>query len=382
MRLSRTERSVLSEWWFTVDRVLLAAILAIIAAGLLLSLAASPAIAIKRGLPTYYFSERHLVFALLSASLLLAVSLSSPATVRRLALAVLVVAAALMLLVALGGVEIKGARRWLLLGGYSLQPSEFAKPAFVVLSAWLLAESERRPDMPAAMLATIIYLLFATLLLVEPDVGQTLLVSLLAAVLFLLAGRPLRFLALAATVPAVLLFARAHSAYVRLRLDHYLHPESGEGFQTDRALQSFVEGGLFGKGPGEGTIKSVLPDAHTDFIFAVTAEEYGVFACLLLVALFALIAGRVLSRQLDRPDAFSRLASVGLTLLITLQAMFNIAVNVGLLPAKGITLPFISSGGSSMLATGLGAGMLLALTRRRPDPARVKKPGFSASLSV
>jgi cell division protein FtsW len=373
---------VLSEWWFTVDRVLLGAIIGLIAAGVLLSLAASPAIAIKRGLPMYYFSERHLVFALLSAAVLLAVSLSTPATVRRLALAVFFVAAALMLVVALTGVEVKGARRWLLLAGYSLQPSEFAKPAFVVLSAWLLAEAERRPDMPAAILATIIYLLFAALLLVEPDVGQTLLVSLLAAALFLLAGRPLWFLALAATLPAVLLFAHTHSAYVRLRLDRFLHPESGEGFQTERALQSFIEGGFFGKGPGEGTIKAVLPDAHTDFIFAVIAEEYGVCACLLLVALFALIAFRVLCRQLDRPDAFTRLAAAGLTLLITLQAMINIAVNIGLLPAKGITLPFISSGGSSMLATGFGAGMLLALTRRRPDPARVTKPGFSANLPV
>ncbi len=380
MRLSRAERSVLSEWWFTVDRVLLGAILGIIAVGVLLSLAASPAIAIKRGLPMYYFSERHLVFALLSAAVLFAVSLSTPPTVRRLALAVFLLATALMLVVALTGVEVKGARRWLLLAGYSLQPSEFAKPAFVVLSAWLLAEAERRPDMPAATLATIIYLLFAALLLGEPDVGQTLLVTLLAAALFLLAGRTLWFLALAGTLPAVLLFAHTHSAYVRLRLDRFLHPESGEGFQTERALQSFIEGGFFGKGPGEGTIKTVLPDAHTDFIFAVIAEEYGVCACLLLVALFALIAFRVLCRQLDRPDAFTRLAAAGLTLLITLQAMINIAVNIGLLPAKGITLPFISSGGSSMLATGFGAGMLLALTRRRPDPARVTKPGFSANL--
>src|SRR5262249_7214496 len=153
-------------------------------------------------------------------------------------------------------------------------------------------ESERRPDMPAATLATLLYVLFALLLLIEPDIGQTLLVSLIAAVLFLLAGRPLRFLALVGTVPAVLLLARAHSPYVRLRLEHFLHPASGEGFQTDRALQSFIEGGLFGKGPGEGTIKTVLPDAHTDFVFAVIAEEYGACACMLIAALFALIAAR------------------------------------------------------------------------------------------
>ena len=379
MRLSRAERSLLSDWWFTVDRLLLAALLVIIGIGLLLSLAASPSIALKRGLPAFYFTERHVVFALASAAVLFTVSLASPRTVRRLALAVFVVACLLMLAVVMTGAEIKGARRWLQLAGYSLQPSEFAKPAFVVLSAWLLGEAERRPDMPAAAMANLLYLLFAALLLVQPDVGQTLLISLVAFSLLLLAGRPLRwFLACAAALPAVLFAARAKFAYVRLRLDHFLNPALGDGFQTDRALQSFAEGGLFGKGPGEGTIKGVLPDAHTDFIFAVIGEEYGVLACLLVVALFALVALRALARCSDAPTPFARLAAAGLTLLFTLQAMINMAVNVGLLPAKGMTLPFISSGGSSMLAVGLGVGMLLAVTRRLPKEARFARPAFTA----
>jgi cell division protein FtsW len=382
MRFSRSERSLLSDWWFTVDRVLLAAMLLLIGAGLLLSLAASPPIAIKRGLPTFFFTERHVIFALLGATVMCAVSLSTPATVRRLALFVFLIALALMLCVALTGAEINGARRWLRLAGYSLQPSEFAKPAFVVLGAWLLAESARRTDVPAAAIATIIYLLFAALLLAEPDIGQTLLVSLVACALLLLAGRPLRFLALIATLPVILLFARANIAYVRVRLDHFLHPAAGDGFQSERALQSFIEGGFLGKGPGEGTIKTVLPDAHTDFIFAVIAEEYGVVACLIIVGLFALIALRVLSRQRDQASPFARLAATGLTLLIAFQAMINMAVNLGLLPVKGMTLPFISSGGSSMLASGLAAGMLLAMTRNRPDPARVKQPGFAANLAA
>ena len=377
MRLSRAERSLLVDWWFTVDRALLAAILVILGAGLLLSLAESPSIALKRGLPIFYFVERHFAFAVASALILFAVSLLSPAAVRRLSLIVLVVAFALMALVLLVGAEINGARRWLHVGGYSLQPSEFAKPAFVVLSAWLLAEGERRPDMPTMPLAVALYLTFTSLLVLEPDVGQALLVSLVWGTLFLLAGRPVRwFVMLVAGLAAGLLTAYLSLGYVRLRIDRFLHPSVGDSFQTDRALQSFIEGGFFGKGPGEGTIKTVLPDAHTDFIFAVIAEEYGVLACLVLLALFGLVAVRVFSRHLGRSSDFAPLAAAALVLLFVLQAIINMAVTVGLVPAKGMTLPFISSGGSSMLAVGLTMGMLLAVTRRRSDPERVKKPDF------
>jgi cell division protein FtsW len=283
-----------------------------------------------------------------------------------------------MLLVLLNGTEINGARRWLHFGNYSLQPSELAKPAFVVLSAWLFAEAERRPDIPATALASLLYFTFAGLLVLQPDVGQTLLVSLLWCALFLLAGRPFKwFLTFVAVLIAGFVAAYFSFGYVRWRIDRFLNPSLGESFQTDRALQSFIEGGFFGKGPGEGTIKTVLPDAHTDFIFAVIAEEYGTLACLVILGLFALVAIRVFSRQTARADAFARLASAGLALLFVLQAIVNMAVNVGLVPAKGITLPFISSGGSSTLGIGLAMGMLLALTRRVRDNARVKKPGFA-----
>jgi cell division protein FtsW len=241
----------------------------------------------------------------------------------------------------------------------------------------LLAEGDRRPDMPAMPMALSLYLLFAGLLALQPDVGQALLVSLVWGALFLLAGRPLRwFLMLAAGLAGGLLVAYMSLGYVRSRVIRFLHPTLGDTFQTDHALHSFIEGGFFGKGPGEGTIKTVLPDAHTDFIFAVIAEEYGVLACLVLLALFALVVVRVFSRHVDHSGGFAPLASAGLTLLFALQAIINMAVNVGLVPAKGMTLPFISSGGSSMLAVGLAMGMLLAVTRRRPDPARVKKPEF------
>jgi cell division protein FtsW len=374
MRLSRAEPSLLADWWFTVDRVLLSAVLVIIAAGLLLSLAASPAVALKRGLPTFYYVERHLLFSLGSMMLFLATSLMSAAAVRRLALYIFAISITLMLLILLTSTEINGARRWLHLGGYSLQPSEFAKPAFVVLCAWLFAEAQRRPDVPATSLAVVLYLIVACLLVLEPDVGQTLLVSLIWCALFFLAGRPLHWFALLfGALAAGLAFAYMTPGYVHYRIDRFLTPGTGDTYQVDRALRSFVEGGFFGKGPGEGTIKSVLPDAHTDFIFAVVAEDYGVLACLVILGLFALVAVRVFVRQFDQTDHFARLSSSGLALIFVLQAIINMAVNVGLVPAKGITLPFISGGGSSTLAVGLSIGMLLALTRRRPDPARTRK---------
>lgn len=383
MRLYRAERSLLADWWFTVDRVLLAAVLAIMGAGLLLSLAASPAIAIKRGLPTFYYVERHLIFSLGGAGLMLCVSLLSPTAVRRLALMLFVASASLMILVLMAGAEVNGAKRWLHIGAYSLQPSEFAKPAFVVLTAWAFAEAEVRPDMPATALAVLLYALFAMLLVLQPDLGQTLLVSAVWCALFLLAGQSFRwFLALLTGMSGGFFVAYLSFGYVRLRVDRFLNPATGDTFQADRALQSFIEGGFFGKGPGEGTIKTVLPDAHTDFIFAVIAEEYGILACLVILGLFALVAVRVFSRQIGERDAFARLASAGLTLLVVAQALINMAVNVGLIPVKGMTLPFISSGGSSTLAVGLGIGMLLAVSRRRIDPARTGKPAFVSTLAT
>jgi cell division protein FtsW len=376
MTLSRAERSVLTDWWFTVDRLLLAAILAIAGAGVVLSMAASPAIAIKRGLPTYYFVERQLRFIAVGVVLMLGLSLLSPVRVRRVALAVFAVSVVLLVVVLVGGTEINGARRWLHLGAYSLQPSELAKPAFVVITAWLLAERRRRPDMPALPLAFGLYLLLAGLVALQPDVGQALLVSLVWCALFFLAGGPVTwFLAFLAMLASAFTMAYYTAGYVRLRVDRFLSG-AGDSYQAGRARQSFIEGGLFGRGPGEGTIKSVLPDAYNDFIYAVIAEEYGVLVCLVLLGLFALVVVRVLARQMGAGDDFLRLGAMGLALLFGLQALINMAVNTGLLPTKGMTLPFISIGGSSTLATGLALGMLLALTRRRADLAYTKKPAF------
>ena len=375
MRISRTDRSLLAEWWFTVDRMLLTAILVLAGTGLVLSLAASPAVAIKKGLPAFHFVERHAVFTVIGAVIMLAVSMMQPRQIRRLALVIFLAAIALMIAVLIGGEEINGARRWLRFARFSLQPSELAKPAFVVLAAWAFAEFQKQLEMPARSFAVALYLIFAVLLLMQPDVGQTLLISVIWATLFVLSGQPLIWAAVFAAIGAVGLGTAYFTLdYVRLRVERFLSPGGDEYSQTARALQSFVEGGFFGRGPGEGTIKTALPDAHTDFIFAVVAEEYGAIACLALVALFTIIVLRAYFRTFTETDPFRRLAVAGLSLMFGLQAAINMAVNVGLLPAKGMTLPFISAGGSSLASVFLTTGMILALTRRRPDALRLRRP--------
>lgn len=366
MSFSREDRSRLAGWWFTVDHVLLIAILVLIGAGLVFSLAASPSVALKKGLPAYYFVERHVFFSALGALLVVVLSFLTTRETRRVALVVLTVALAGLVAVHLTGREINGARRWLSIAGHSVQPSEFLKPAFVVISAWLLAEARRRPEMPGLWFAMGLYVLVAWFLVMQPDVGQTLLLSLVWGALFFVSGQPLIYaaaivvLGLAAIVGAYITFP-----HVEARIDRFLDPAPGDNSQVDRALQSFAQGGFFGRGPGEGTIKTSLPDAHTDFIFAVIAEEYGAIACLAIVMLFAFIVLRALYRAGQEPDLSLKLGIIGLALVFGLQAIFNMGVNVGLLPAKGITLPYLSAGGSSTLAISITLGMLLALTRRR-----------------
>lgn len=366
MSFSREDRSRLAGWWFTIDHVLLIAILILVGAGLVFSLAASPSVALKKGLPAYYFVERHVIFSALGALLLVVISFFTTRETRRVALGLLILALVGLAAVYVTGKEINGARRWLSLAGHSLQPSEFLKPAFVVISAWLLAEARTRPEMPGLWLAVGLYALVATFLVLQPDVGQTLLLSIVWGALFFVSGQPLIYaaaivlLGLAAIVGAYVTFPHVES-----RIDRFLDPAPGDHSQVDRALQSFTQGGFFGRGPGEGTIKTSLPDAHTDFIFAVIAEEYGAIACLAIVLLFGFIVLRALYRAGQEPDPAVKLGIIGLALVFGLQALFNMGVNVGLLPAKGITLPYLSAGGSSTLAISITLGMLLALTRRR-----------------
>ncbi len=375
MTISRADRSRLTDWWFTVDHVLLVAILILIGTGLVFSLAASPAVALKKGLPAYHFVERHFVFSAAGALIMVGLSFLTPRETRRAALILLSIAFVGLVVVHVAGQELNGARRWLSLGGHSIQPSEFLKPGFVVVSAWLLAEARTRPEMPGLPAALVLFAATATLLVLQPDVGQTLLLSLVWGAMFFVSGQPLALAAAGVGLGGAGLVA-AYFAFphVQYRIDRFFNPVPGDNSQVDRAFQSFAEGGFFGRGPGEGTIKSVLPDAHTDFIFAVIAEEYGAVTCLALVMLFGFIVVRALYRAGQEPDPSIKLTIIGLALVFGLQALINMGVNVGLLPAKGITLPYLSAGGSSALAVSVTLGMLLAMTRRRIEPKGLKRP--------
>jgi cell division protein FtsW len=366
--ISRARRTLVSEWWWTVDRLQLAALAVLMVIGLILMLAASPPVAIRLGADPFHFVNRHALYLMPAIAVLVASSMLSPRQVRRVALVVFVVGLALAITTLYVGPEIKGARRWLSVHGVSIQPSEFMKVAFVVLSAWAFAESTRRPEMPTIVFAFLL-LGAATLPLVyQPDIGQTVLLALVWGGLFFLAGLRLIWmvgLGLAAT--AGLFAAYLFVPHVTTRIKRFVDPGEGGNFQIDIALESFMRGGWFGRGPGEGTVKRILPDGHADFVFAVAAEEFGIVLCLILVALFAFIVLRAVAHAMSDEDAFGRFAVAGLALLFGTQAAIAMAVNVHLMPAKGMTLPFVSYGGSSMISLAYAMGTLIALTRRRPQ---------------
>ncbi|MHA7777464.1 putative lipid II flippase FtsW [Roseibium sp. M-1] len=369
--VSRADRSRFAEWLWTVDHYLLAAFSLLMVGGVVLSFAASPPVAERIGVETFYFVKRQAMFLIPALAIMLAGSLMTPRMVRRAALIVFVVALLLMVATLFVGFEAKGARRWIYLAGFSMQPSEFLKPAFVVLIAFLLSESGRRREVPGVLFSFVLFSICAALLVAQPDFGQTMLLGLVWAGLFFLNGISWLIIMALGLIGIVGLFAAyAFLPHVTNRVDRFLDPSSGDTFQIDTAKDSFLAGGWLGRGPGEGTVKRILPDSHTDFIFAVVGEEFGVIACLLLVSVFAFIVLRGLRHAGRDQDAFSRLATAGLTVLFGLQATINLAVNLHLMPSKGMTLPFISYGGSSLLSSAMTAGAILALTRRRPQPSR------------
>ncbi|MGB6906989.1 MAG: FtsW/RodA/SpoVE family cell cycle protein, partial [Methyloceanibacter sp.] len=266
MRITRADRSVLSDWWFTVDRPMFFGLLLLMGAGLVLSLAASPPIAEKFDLEPFYFVRRQAALLLPAIVIMFAASTLTPKQIRRASLVIFVVGLGLMALTMLVGPEIKGAKRWLQLGVFTIQPSEFVKPAFIVLTAWLFNESQKRNDVPGIELALVLYGAFALMLVLEPDFGQTLLVTLVWGALFFMAGISLVWIgALATAGLAGLASAYFLVPHVASRIDRFLNPASGDTYQADRAFESFLRGGWFGRGPGEGTVKDVLPDSHTDF---------------------------------------------------------------------------------------------------------------------
>ena len=370
---ARSDTSVLGRWWWTVDRWTLAAIGTLIVVGVIMAFAASPAVAKHYQYDYLYFARRQLVYIPFALALLLSVSLLSPRGVLRVALISLAIFSLLVLLTFIFGSETKGAQRWLPLGPLSIQPSEFIKPAFAVVAAWLFSSARAKTLPHGNVVSTILFSLITVMLLLQPDIGMTAVISAVWAFQFFLAGLPLYWAALLFLGGfAGIIVAYLSLPHVSSRINQFLDRSSGDSYQVDRSLEAFVNGGWFGVGPGEGTVKEVLPDAHSDFVFAVAGEEFGLFICLIIVGLFGFIVLRGFARALQETDLFILLATSGLLIQFGLQAVINMSSTLRLIPTKGMTLPFVSYGGSSLVAMGLCMGFLLALTRKRLDPSVLK----------
>ncbi|TWT06082.1 FtsW/RodA/SpoVE family cell cycle protein [Reyranella sp. CPCC 100927] len=363
----RNDTSVVGRWWWTVDRWSLGAVLLIMAVGVMLTMAASPPAAERIGADSFHFVRRQLLFLPIALGIMLAISLAPPRMVRRLALVVFAIGLIALAATMVVGTEIKGARRWISLPGFgTLQPSEFVKPSLAVISAWLFAQKKLNPRFPGFLLATLLFAAVLGMLLVQPDLGMSVVVTVVWAAQFFLAGLPLWLAVVGTGMAGVgLVGAYLSFSHVQSRIERFMNPDAGENYQVNTALEAFMNGGMFGRGPGEGTVKAQLPDAHTDFVMAVAGEEFGLIACLIVLLLFAFVTLRSMSRIMNETSLFIMLAAAGLVIQFGLQAFINMASTVQLMPAKGMTLPFISYGGSSAVAMAVAVGMMLALTRER-----------------
>ena len=365
---ARSDRTPVGVWWWTIDRWMLGAVGVLIILGVLMSFAASPSAAARMNVgDPFHFAVRQCVFAAAGAVILVSTSMLDTKGVRRAAFFIYIAAIAIMMILPFIGHSAKGATRWMEFAGFTLQPSEFMKPALIILVSWMFAEGQKGQGVPGVTIAFGLYLLSVGLLLIQPDVGQTVLITVAFGAAFWMAGVPLSWvmllggIALAGLSSTYFLFP-----HVASRVDRFISPDRADTHQVDRAAEAIAAGGVFGRGPGEGVMKRHVPDLHTDFIYSVAAEEYGLIFSLMLIALFGFIVIRGLYKAMKLTDPFQQVAAAGLFVLVGEQVFINVAVNLNMIPTKGMTLPFISYGGSSMLAICLTLGLALALTRRRP----------------
>jgi Bacterial cell division membrane protein len=372
MMFSRAEKTPLAEWWWSIDRELLGALIMLLACGMVLSFGASPAVAERIGLDEWYFVIRHAMFCLLAIPVMVVTSLLNQRQVRFAALGVLAVMTVLLWATLHFGTEVKGARRWISILGWSVQPTEFVKPAFAVIGAWLFSEYMIHRNVPGRTLATLLMASIVGALVLQPDLGQTALVMATWAVLLFFSGISWWvIIGLGGAAGALLLGAYTLFPHFASRIDSFINPEEGNNYQVRRALDSLAEGGWFGRGPGEAVANRLIPDAHADFVFSAAAGEFGILFCLGLVGLIGFIAIRALIAAQRQTSLFARLAASTLAVQFAMQSGINLAVNLNLMPAKGMTLPFVSYGGTSMLAVAFGMGLMLALTRTKPEERMV-----------
>ncbi|MVS98717.1 FtsW/RodA/SpoVE family cell cycle protein [Devosia marina] len=369
---SRAEKTPLAEWWWSIDRELLGALIMLLAVGMVLSFGASPAVAERIGLDEWHFVIRHALFLLLAVPVMLATSLLGHRQARFVAFGTLVVMTILLWATLYFGTEVKGARRWISIAGWTIQPTEFVKPAFAVIGAWLFSEYMIHRNVPGRAIATIIMGLLVGALLLQPDLGQTALVMATWAVLLFFSGISWWVIVgLGGVAGGLLIGGYAFFPHFARRIDSFINPEDGNTYQVDRALQSLMEGGWFGRGPGESVANRLIPDAHADFVFSAAAGEFGIVFCMGLVGLIGFIAIRAMLAAQRQASLFARLAASTLAAQFAMQSGINLAVNLNLMPAKGMTLPFVSYGGTSMIAVAFGMGLMLALTRTKPEERMV-----------
>jgi cell division protein FtsW len=361
---------MMGRWWWTIDRWSLVALFIVIMLGVLLSFAASPPVAARLKLDTFFFVKRHIIMVIPAFLIIIGMSLLSPHHIRRVATVSYLLGVLLLIFTFFYGVDIKGARRWIMLAGTSLQASEFIKPSFAVLAAWMLSEKYHDRQFPGLLISLGFLSVLVILLLLQPDLGMTLVLVATWVVQLFIAGMPLLWMGIFAGLGVVgLCGAYFFLPHVTRRIDQFFDPNSGDPrhdlYQVTQSLEAFMQGGLFGRGPGEGVVKRHVPDAHADFVFAVAGEEFGLILCLLIVFLFCFIVVRALMRSIRDSSLFVMIATSGIAIQFGMQAFVNMASALHLIPTKGMTMPFISYGGSSLLALALAMGMLLSLTRKR-----------------
>ncbi len=365
----RVGEPVLPRWWRTIDKWALSCVFILFGIGLLLGLAASPPLAQRNNFASFYYVQRQAFFGSIGLAVMILITMMDPARVRRFAVVGFAAAFVSLLLLPFFGTDFgKGATRWFSFGFASVQPSEFLKPAFVITAAWLMAAAQDIGGPPGRLYSFMLAAVIVVALALQPDFGQAALILFAWGVMYFVAGAPMLLLAgIAGMVVLGGMFAYNNSEHFARRIDGFLNPAIDPTTQIGYATNAIREGGFFGVGVGEGTVKWSLPDAHTDFIIAVAAEEYGLILVLIIIALYATITVRSLWRLLRERDPFIRLAGTGLARAFGIQAFINMGVAVRLLPAKGMTLPFVSYGGSSVIASGIALGALLAFTRTRPQ---------------
>tara|TARA_B110000503_G_scaffold17500_1_gene25450 strand:+ start:3909 stop:5042 length:1134 start_codon:yes stop_codon:yes gene_type:complete len=363
----------IKSWWRGIDQAVIIALAILISFSLMLVTTTSSAVAEKIGLTDHYFSSRQVVYLFIATSLVISFSSLNKKWIKRIGILGFFFNIAMLFLVKFYGYEIKGATRWIRIFGFSYQPSEFIKPFFCIVIGWILS-LRYEEEFPSFRVCAGLYALVAVLLIIQPDFGMLVLVTSVFGAQLFISGLPVIWI----MISKLITFLGIISAYLLLphvaeRINNFLNPSAYENYQVTKSILAFEHGGLYGKGPGEGLVKQNLPDSHTDFIFAVAGEEFGAIICILLISVFAFIVLRTLIRLGDENDKFVQLSAIGLITQFGLQAAINMGVTLNLLPTKGMTLPFISYGGSSTLAIALAIGMLLGLTKRKPSLIKYKR---------